>query len=131
MLTTLLAFLPIEALPLIVIVGALGVIFGLVSVRGLMGLVIGLVVLDLVSQALWPVAGQLFSSLSLWWQLIILIVGSVMILRLLLSLLFGSVVGNHVVSFIVYDVFFRIPARILGAVVAFMFGLSHITRGRQ
>lgn len=132
MLTTLVAFLPIEALPIVLVVGAFGVMCGLVSVRGLIGLVVGLVALDVVAEALWPLAGQLFSSLSVWWQLIIVIVGGVMILRLLLGFLFGAAVANHVVSFLVYDIFFRIPARVLGGVLGFLFGgLTHVVRGRR
>jgi hypothetical protein len=60
------------------------------------------------------------------------IVGGLAILRMLLALLFGSGVANHVVSFIVYDVFFRIPARMLGALVGLAFGgLTQVMRGRR
>ena len=127
----LLGFLPDEALPLVLVVGAFAVMFGLISVRGLLGFVFAFIFLGVAVEALWPVAGQFFGSLSVWWQLLIVVVGSVMILRMLLSLLFGSAVANHVVSFIVYDVFFRIPARILGILVALVVGLSNVTGDRR
>ena len=129
--SALLAFLPDEALPVVLVVGAIAMILGLVSARRLLGIGFSFIVLGFVAQALWPVAVQLFWSLSVWWQMIIVAVGGVTVLRMLLSLVFGSAVGNHVVSLIVYDVFFRIPARILGALVALIFGVSYLTRDRH
>jgi hypothetical protein len=126
----LLAFLPEEALPLVLIFGAFAVMLGLISARGLLGYIIGFIVIGLVAQSLWPVFGQVFGSLSLWLQLVILIVGGVLLLRILLSLVFGAGVANHVVSLIVYDVFFRLPTRMLGAAVAAIFGLTQAIRDR-
>jgi hypothetical protein len=127
----LLAFLPYEALPLLVVVGGFAVMFGLVSGRAIVGYIVGFAVAGAVFEALWPVLGQLFSALSIWWQITIVVVGSILILRMLLALVFGAAVANHVVSLIVYDVFFRIPARMLGGLVALMFGLSQVTRDRR
>lgn len=125
-----LALLPDEVLPVVLVLGAIGVVLGVITVRGVLGFLFGFVLLGLIVQASWPVASEFFGSLSLWWQLLIVLVGGVMILRLLLGLVFGSAVANHVVGFIVYDVFFRIPARMLGALVAAIFAFSQVTRDR-
>ncbi len=129
--TTLLWFLPYEALPLVLVGGAILVMFGLISARGLLGFVFGFILCGILIEALWPVAWELFGAMSLWWKLAIMLIVGFLLLRMTLTLFFGSAVASHVVSFLVYDVFFRLPARLLIALVGLMFGAARTARNQR
>lgn len=99
-------FLPDEALPLVLMVGGVAVMFGLVSWRALLCFV-GLFVLFSV---LSPIIDELVGGLSPWLQLLLLAFLGLASLRGVLSLLIGGGAADHVVGRLTYDLL-RLPFR--------------------
>ncbi len=110
----LIGFLPDEAVPALFAIGALAVIVGLIRP----GVLLGWLGLFVVGAALAPVLAGFAGSLHQLWKLGLLVVVGVVILQGLVSMLFGRRVGDHVTASLLYDVFFRLPARALALVLA-------------
>lgn len=122
-----LGFLPESALPAVIAWGAVAVTLGLIRPATLIGWVVMLV----VAVALSPTLAALVASLHPLWQLVILAVIGIGAVRSLLGLLFGRRVADHVTALLLYDVFFKLPARLLGVVIALGIWLGRRNGGTQ
>lgn len=107
----LLSLLPDQVLPLLLVVGALAVIVGLLSLRTLLAFV----GIFLLFWFLSPFIEELIGGLSLWWQVLILGFFGLAILRGVFGLLLGARAGDTLVAHLAYDLL-RLPFRLVRGV---------------
>ena len=93
-LENLLLFLPIEALPLVIVVLGLGVISGLLPLRRAFGLIL----IVLVLTALGPVIDSLFVLLPWWVSGVAVLAFGLWAVRVVLESLFGREAAGHILG---------------------------------
>lgn len=104
----LLNLLPEQAFPLIVAGLLMAAIFGIVAPRAVVGTIVGLLILTLLA----PVIQELFGSLGLTWQVVILVGIGMAFLRGLFTLLLGRGAADRLIANLAYDLI-RLPFRLV------------------
>lgn len=110
------AFLPDEALPVIIVGLGLALILGIIS-RSVVFSILGTIILFAI---LSPFIDALFDSLPLWLLLLIMLFVGFSLLKLIMNTLFGREATGHLLGRFLYKVF-AMPFRLIG----------HLIRGRR
>jgi hypothetical protein len=92
--------LPDEALPLVLVIAAFGVMFGLMRGRSFLGLVALIVFLPVLGLLLEQVLG----ALPPWVALLVLVAAGLSTVRALASLVLGARAADHMVGILAADV---------------------------
>lgn len=112
----LLAFLPDQALPLIIVGLGLALILGIIS-RSFAFSILGTVILFAI---LSPFIDALFDSLPLWLLILLMLFFGLSLLKLVMNTLFGREATGHFLGELLFAIF-AMPFRLLG----------HLIRGRR
>lgn len=108
----LLAFMPDEALPVIIAGLGLFLILGIIS-RSFAFSILGTIILFAL---LSPFIDAMFDSLPLWLLLLIMLVAGFSLLRFVMSALFGREATGHFLGEVLFAIF-AMPFRLLGYLI--------------
>ena len=112
MLELLLAFMPDEALPVIIVGLGFALILGIIS-RSVVFSILGTIILFAL---LSPFIDALFDSLPLWLLLLIMLIVGFTLLKFVMTTLFGKEATGHVLGQLLMAIFI-LPFRILGLLI--------------